>query len=224
MADYIKNIAESFREKISEIKANPVNSQGVIIKSVPIQQLIRIYNLDRVQNLKVIDNPYTGKVNQDAQKDAELYTSPLGTPVVINLKFASVEYTDLLTGRQKFTNELTFDTVLCTVSQAKRIVRTEIQGADGTVKEYIGLDDYNVQINGIICGDNGRYPAAEVDALKRMLDAPVAIPVISSYLNRLGVYNVVVQDYSLPQEAGGYSKQDFSIMALSDTPLELQIT
>lgn len=224
MTDFIKNISESFKTKVAEIQANPVNTQGVIINSVPIQQLIRIYNLDRVQSLKVIDNPYTGKVNQDNAKDAELYTSALGTPVVINLKFASVEYTDLLTGRQKFTSELTFDTVLCTVSQAKRIVRTEIQGADGTVKEYIGLDDYSVQINGIICGDNGRYPATEVNALKQMLDAPVAVPVISSFLNRLGIYNVVVMDYAIPQEAGGYSKQDFSITALSDTPLELQIT
>lgn len=224
MAEYIKNISEGFKTKVGEIKANPVSAQSVIVNSVPIQQLIRIYNLNNVENLKVIDNPYTGKINQDNDKDPELYKSLLGTPVVINLKLEAVRYTDFTTGRTVSTSELIFDTILCTVSQAKRIKTTEIQGADGTVKEYIGLDDYNVQINGIICGSNGKHPAAEVTALKQMLDAPVPIPVVSSFLNRLNIYNIVVMDYTLPQEAGGYSKQDFSIMALSDKPLELQIT
>ena len=85
------------------------------------------------------------------------------------------------------------------------------------------MDDYQVNINGIITGANGVHPADTVTELKKMLDAPVAIPVVSSFLNRLGIYNIVVNDYSIPQVAGGYSKQDFSINAISDAPLELQI-
>jgi hypothetical protein len=39
----------------------------------------------------------------------------------------------------------------------------------------------------------------------------------------MGIYNIVVTDYSMPQNAGGISRQDFSINAISDEPLELQI-
>ena len=41
-------------------------------------------------------------------------------------------------------------TVLMQVSQEKRIVKTPIQGRDGTIKQYIGLGDYKIKCTGII--------------------------------------------------------------------------
>lgn len=220
----------------------PINQDKLVIKGVSVNQLLREYNVQDVStiNLRQVargvnqiavnrtvqqpKNPYEGKINQAISADPELYKSALGTPVVINLEFKSVTYTDLKTKQVKTTDDIVLDTVLCTVAQAKKIVKTEIQGADGTVKEYIGMDDYQVTINGIIVGENRRAPVNEVLALKRMLDAPVAIPVVSSFLNNLGIFSVVVNDYAVPQVAGGISKQDFTINAISDTPIELQIT
>lgn len=198
-----------------------VNTGRLVVKSVPVSQLVRTFNLQNVKVLQQPANNFEGKINQTTYKDPELYKSALGTPVVIDLTLDSVTYKDPTTNQSKTTDKITFVTVLCTVSQAKKIVKTEIQGADGTVKEYIGLDDYQVSINGILTGNNGQRPLNELLSLKRTLDAPVAIPVISSFLNNLGIFNIVVDSYTLPQEAGGWSKQDFSINALSDTPFEL---
>ena len=195
----------------------------IIIPNEQITNLIRTFNLQNVQVVNTTDNPYNGKIAASPAADPALYKSALGTPVVINLVFDTVTYTNFFTKQSFTTRVLQFDTILCTVSQAKKIIKTEIQGRDGTVKEYIGLDDYQVNINGIITGANGVHPADTVTELKKMLDAPVAIPVVSSFLNRLGIYSIVVNDYSIPQVAGGYSKQDFSINAISDAPLELQI-
>lgn len=201
-----------------------VNTGSLVIKSVPVQQLIRTFNLSGVRVLQPPANNFEGKIATPPAKDAELYKSALGTPVVIDLTFQSVTYTDFNTNQTKTTDKITFITVLCTVSQTKRIVMTEIQGFDGTVNEYIGMGNYQISINGIITGANGVRPLAEILSLKKMLDAPVAIPIESSFLNNLGIYNIVVNDYTLPQEPGGWSKQDFSINAISEKPLELQIT
>jgi hypothetical protein len=138
------------------------------------------------------------------------------------LKLLTVTYTDI-NGKQITTPEVTYDTVLLVVSQAKKIITTEIQGRDGTVKEYIGLDDYEVSINGIIVGSNGSYPVNQMADLKRVLDAPVAIPVACTYLNNLGIQSLVIKEYTINQEAGSYSKQDFNITAMSETAIELQI-
>lgn len=198
-------------------------TQTVVIPSVPLSQLLRTYNVLNVQPLAVRDNPFDGKINQLDNRDPELYKSALGTPVVIDLLFQSVTYTDFIRNRKVTTDELRLQTVLCAVSRASIIIKTQIQGRSGTVKEYISKDDYSISINGIIVGENGQYPEAEALALQRIAEAPVPIPIVSRFLNALEIYNVVVEDYSMPQTAGGISKQDFTIMAISDEPLELQI-
>lgn len=199
------------------------NTKTVVIPNVPLTQLVRTFNLVNLRPLAVRDNPFEGKIDQSDSRDPELYKSALGTPVIIDLLFQSVTYTDFNKNRQVTTDELRLQTVLCTVSRASIIIKTQIQGRSGTVKEYISKDDYSISINGIIVGENGQYPEAEALALQRIAEAPVPIPIVSRFLNALEIYNVVVEDYSMPQTAGGISKQDFTIMAISDEPLELQI-
>lgn len=162
-------------------------------------------------------------IPQGPTPDAPLYSGLLNTPVYTNIRFLDVEYTDNA-GRVVDTQGLTYDAVLIMVSQAKKIITTEIQGMDGTVKEYIGMDDYVVQVQGIITGANGVHPVDDIAALKKMLDAPVPIPVVCDYLQRLRIYNLVVFSYDLGQEEGGYSYQKFSITFKSDIPVQLIIS
>jgi hypothetical protein len=201
-----------------------------INNSVPIVAttgaLIRAFNLQniRVPNVKANDfnngNPSRGF----QQPDAKLYDSVLGTPVFADLTLNGGTYTDNITGRAVTYPTLTFDTVIMTVDFTARIVKTEIQGRNGTVKEYIGEDDAKVAIQGVIVGFNGHYPALEVAQLNEWRRAPVAKSVVSTFLQNLGIANLVVEECSLPQVAGGYSYQTFTIHCISDLPVELKIT
>jgi len=168
------------------------------------------------------DNKYKDKINQTDNADKELYRSLLNTPVVSNITFRGDTYTDN-NGVEKNFDSITYEAVLLNVSQAKKIIKTEIQGRDGTVKEYIGMDDYQVTINGIITGPNGRYPVEDVRALKDMLDAPIPIVTICSFLQNLDVHTLVIENYEFPRQEGGYSYQQFNITAVSDVPQELKI-
>lgn len=188
---------------------------SVIIRSLP------IVNISRAQ----IGQSQNGfEIPQGDGLDPELYKSLLGTPVYTNIEFLSDRYETNTKGKFIDTLKLRFDAVLLTVTQAKNIVKTKIQGRDGTTKEYIGMDDYQIQINGIITGPNGRFPSDDVSNLKQILDAPIPIPVASSYLNSLGINSIVVEQYELGQEAGGYSYQTFSVTCSSDVPQELRLT
>jgi len=191
---------------------------------ITISGLLRAFNM---QNTSVLvdgqPNPYDGKIDQTSFVDPELYKSTLGTPVVTNVILRGGAYKNTA-GQQIVFNDITLDTVLLVVSQAKKIVMTEIQGYDGTVKEYIGLDDYQVTINGIITGPNGHYPQDEVNALHQLTKAPIAIKVTSRYLQNLDINMLVIKDFAYDQEAGGYSKQNFTLNCVSDAPLIFQIT
>lgn len=160
---------------------------------------------------------------QSPSRDASIGTSSLGTPVQSNIIFQGGSYVDDKGDTQTW-EQLTYNAVLITVTQAKKIIKTEIAGKNGTVKEYIGLDDYNVQVNGIITGANGVHPTDEISKLKAMLDAPVPIKVSCPYLQNLGVMNLVVDTYEIGQSEGGYSYQQFSISFIDDIPTELLIS
>ena len=168
--------------------------------------------------------PQKFQIDQTDSRDKELYrSSQLGTPVYTNITFSAGSYESNTPGKTISYGPVTYEAVLITVSQAKKIIKTEIQGRDGTVKEYIGMDDYQVQINGIITGPNGHYPKDDVSALKAILDAPVPIDVACTYLQTLGIDSLVVEQYEMGQQEGGYSYQTFSISCISDVPQELRI-
>ena len=114
-------------------------------------------------------------------------------------------------------------TALVSVSQGKRIVTTVVDGQDGSVKEYIGLDDYIVQVFGMVTGSNGVEPVQQRIDLNKMLTAPVPMEVVCPYLQNLGIHLLIVESYDLPQDPGGVSYQKFNITFRSETPKELRI-
>lgn len=156
--------------------------------------------------------------------DKGIKTSALGTPVISNLAIKAGNYTDIYGNViyypdvASFNNQQTFeiDTVLFNINQSRNIVKTPIQGLDGTVKEYISDGDYIINIKGIIQGANGVYPADEVDALISICNAKCALTIVSDYLTSLGITNIVIESYSLPQDMGSQSQQVFELNCLSD--------
>jgi hypothetical protein len=144
-------------------------------------------------------------------------TGPSGNPNTTDT------YTDNITGKQVEIPTIYFEAVICTVEFAMNIVKTPIQGRNGTVKEYIGQDDAKITFNGVICGTNGVYPKSDVAALYKWAQSPVSKGVVCGYLQNLGITNVVVESISIPQTIGGYSFQQFSLHCISDLPVELKI-
>jgi Domain of unknown function (DUF6046) len=191
-------------------------------------ELIRTYNVRNHIVVKNSNNPFDGQINQQVTRDPELYKSPLGTPVHTDLTLGSKiypnSYIDKNTGKTISFQAVTLITVLISVSLDKKIIRTEIPDRDGTQKEYVGTDDFQVSINGTLNGPNGKYPVDDVRALKAILDCPTPIEVTNLFLNTLDIHTIIIKDYNFDQEAGGYSSQKFSITAISDTPIELQMS
>ena len=172
-----------------------------------------------LSNVRVINsfvNPYVNLPSN--AKDEPIGLSELGTPIYSDLTFDACSFDG------KDIAEVNVQTVLITVDQPINIIKTVIQGRDGTVKEYIGKDDMQITINGIITGKNGVYPIDKVKALKTWLDAPISKGLTTWWLDNMGVSNVVVSSYSFPQTEGGYSYQMFTINCISDLPVELKIS
>jgi hypothetical protein len=206
---------------------------------------VRILNVSNQNVVNARTNPYEGKseLQRKFEKDEAIGTSILGTPILSDLSLLGVTYTNNATGQEielkndRFQGQgqqtgqtqkggfyMNLETVIITVARSFNIVETVIQGRDNSVFEYIGANNHELSIQGVITGGNGIYPRDEVNRLKAWLDAPVAKPIRAWWLDNLGITDIVVSSYNIPQIVGGYSYQTFSISAKSFVATELRLS
>jgi len=141
-------------------------------------------------------------------------TSWLGTPV-----FGEVILQD-----QNKEITITLDTVLIEINQSKNIVRTEVAGRPGTVKEFVSMGDYYIVLKGgIFSQDPESFPTDDINTLIQLMNKEEALYISSDFLQLFDVFNYVIASYNMGQRAGNMSSQLFEIRGYSDEPIELTI-
>lgn len=157
----------------------------------------------------------------------------LGTPVFSNLEIPAGQYRNNQGEVVPF-DGIRIDTVLFDVSIEKNIVRTPINGRDGTVKQYISLGDYAINCQGIIIGETdattagfdvsrtNTVPEAEIRKLNEIIKVPQEIEIVSEFLDFFDISTVVIQGGGFSQREGFRDSIYFSLGLLSDAPIELK--
>ena len=154
--------------------------------------------------------------------------SLLGTPVIDQIYVKPVNYK--VTTGGNITKTIAFggyqlpDATIIEANLPKIIVKTPVSGDDGTIKEYIGLDDVQITIRSIIVNHNSdAYPADEVSRLHQMFKVNTSLQVINSFLNLIGVDEMVVERLQLLAVEGSSNIQPFVLECVSDKLYELKI-
>ena len=192
----------------AELKANTISDFNKYANNLPVTPEIDAYNHEDFSYLPS-------------------YKSKLGTPVMSDL--------DIDPKKESGLPRIQIPTVLFTINQKKNIISTAVQGRNGTVKEYISDGDFNINVKGVLVGDNGKYPklgfastsiggVSSVDYLISLFQINKSLEVNSWFLRQFNIYNIVITDYNFPQNEGEYSVQPFEFNAISDVPFELNIT
>jgi hypothetical protein len=204
--------------KVPKKEQNPLVLNTVA--SAAVFGLLRFAGLSGLKVQDAENSPYT--INQGDSQDYPLpkFVSKLNTIVYSNLIFNKDKQLDN-NGNIVFEwQDFQIDDILISVSQSKKIITTEIQGRDGTVKEYIGMDDFQISLTGRISGSYNVYEKELVSTLKKILSSGQPLAVTSWYLQNLDIVNVVIKDFNFGQTEGEYSTQYFTISAISDNVVE----
>lgn len=160
--------------------------------------------------------PLIPKVEPE-ESDEVIATSYLGTPVYSNLIFEANANTPENT-------DIRIDTVVMTVTQLRNIVKTPIQGRDGTVKEYINNGDYQIECNGLIVSPQANvFPRNDIEALNNLMTLNSSIVVSSSFLNLFNISDVVVEEFSFAEQEGYRNQCAFTFRLISDDPIEIKV-
>jgi hypothetical protein len=181
------------------------------IKSVNPVMVLKTFGLSLLQT-----EIYRGRIpiNPPEDESPVQRKSKLGTSIFSDLQFLPVGGED----------HIPIDKCLFDVNLPMLIVRTAIQGKNGQTKEYIGEDDADVTIRGIVCGTNGAYPLEQVKNLLRFCRRGQSLGILSKYLNEVwDITEVVVKNILFEQPEGSQSFQKFEIQLWSDKPVEILI-
>ena len=112
----------------------------------------------------------------------------------------------------------------------KNIITTAMQGRNGTVKEYVANDDYQITLEAAIDSYLGNeqsdkrfeYPADQLKELMKILQLPNELAVASDFLKLFDINSVVVKEFNLTQETHT-NRQSIQIQLLSDEPYEIKL-
>ncbi len=142
-------------------------------------------------------------------------------PIYSDITFSAGSYTDENNLTQNY-DSLNVEDCLITVMNTKNIIKTTLQGRNGTVKEYISDGDFTIKIEGRIYGQGmTNYPENEVQKLLAICLAPQSVTVTSSHLKLFNVEDIVIESYNIDQVEGVRNYQPFTLNCVSDTPLIL---
>lgn len=217
LIDFPRDLAKDF----------PKVKPSLILKGFGLQALkTRLYDIGGTgSNGRTPD--YGEIEGQEADEKAPVGVSYLGTPVFMNIAFKGGSYVDKKNNDIPYGSEDLFEinTVLCDVSITKQIITTNIQGVNGSVKEYISQNDYDVTIRGALVDESGqRYPEDQVLQLVEFCEVPDSVKIFSRFLNdNFNIQFLTIQSVNFPQIEGTENVQLFEIKALSDDPIQLTI-
>jgi hypothetical protein len=198
----------------------------LILNTVASSAVFGLANFAGINNIKIMDaqnSPYVVEESEAQDVPLQKFVSKLGTVVYSNVIFNAGSILDTNGVVVDTWDDFRIDDVLLVISQSKKIITTEIQGRDGTVKEYIGMDDFQVQITGRLNGSYNVNPKELTKQLKTILSAGQPLEITSWYLQNLDITDIVVKDFNFGQTEGEYSTQYFTINALSDKRFEAKI-
>lgn len=110
----------------------------------------------------------------------------------------------------------------------KIIGQTKINGGYGTVKEIYGFDDWQITINGFLIPDStqpqGLYSALEQEKeLQKWDDLACSVEVFGKLFDVKGIKNLTIKGLNFEPMRGKPNMRAFTINAVSDEPIELNI-
>lgn len=128
--------------------------------------------------------------------------SILGTLMYDDIKFPAGQYKTLEGVVVEFP-EFSMQSVGMVVSQAKNIVKTQISGRNGTVKEYNNSGDFEIKIVANINELLAVFPADQMQTFRELVKVPESIPVISKILNSIfEIDDVVLNNFAFSPNQG----------------------
>lgn len=168
---------------------------------------------------------FNPEVKTDFINEDELLKSVYGTPIIYPVQFRGGEYPVYdwygKPKKREYEDLWLPGTTMLDFARAKNIIKTNVLGANGTVKEIFGFDDWHIRIR-MLCIDDHNYSASQyVDKIQDWFEIAGGINVFGSILSKKEIYNIVLEDIDIKTITGSPGVIPIEITASSNEPVEI---
>lgn len=121
--------------------------------------------------------------------------------------------------------EYEIDCALVSITGKKTIVQTPLAGRNGSVKELISVDDYQIAITGAIVGEDRLWPEEKLNAVNELYTINQSLELKCALAEVFLGENdrVVITDLSVPSAAQTEHVQLIELKCVTDRAFELTI-
>lgn len=155
----------------------------------------------------------------DNEEDATV-KGALGNPIFMPLKLERTTYQIQRGNETKAVTigEMLLPIAILELSRVKNMAMTEVEGLDGTIKEYGSKGDWHVTVRGMLYNDNDTYPEKELKHLLEFDDCPVAVEVACDLFSYTGIKKLTLNSIRIVPTPEFEDMQAFEIDAVQDAP------
>lgn len=181
----------------------------------------KIFTVVQSEGVNTIKKVLIGQreVPEDVPIGRSLLGTPIYTRVVLKETFDTTINNDIAGP-----GYIKLDNAIVTVTQSKNIIKTAVQGRNGTIKEYISDGDYTIKIDTVITSPYPLvFPTEELNYLNELLQIQNEIVIDSDFINLFNISYCVVESYDFNQVEGSRNKVNFTMTLISDYPVELEL-
>ena len=104
----------------------------------------------------------------------------------------------------------------------KSIIETPLNGGRGSFKEIVQCSDYEITITGTLLSRSYEEANAEIQKINELFKINRTLNIINDYLQSLGINQVVIRSFELPELIGGEYQRTYILTCVSDNNPELQ--
>ena len=175
-------------------------------------------NLGYLSAAKTI--PDSSEFNVETMTDEELEdvvrTNARGIPMVLPLRFQLEE-----SGSKEWLFPLE---PMISLNGQNILTRRHVSKGTikGSIKERWTQDDYTVRIEGLLMGEDGKYPEEDVSRLKAFCEAG-HVKALNPLLEIFGISQLAIESWDIPFTSG-MTNQNYTIQAYSDDIYKLLLS
>ena len=163
------------------------------------------------------------KINNASDYLIPVGISQLGTIMFDNILFPAGTWFDL-EGNEQYYSELKIDGVSFTVERTKNIIKTPVAGLDGTIKEYVNMSDFMINIRAIFAPSSidpsEKEPVDLLNSFSELEKCPESVPILSKIINNtFNITRVIVEGFNMNRL--GSDSWELNIDLISDIPVNL---